>query len=89
MLVASMRDRLGVAGSHLSDLYLTIDAQGCGTFDWDAAQRMADLGYVREALGVCRRPRGATDPSIHGVTSQTAGTRLQFHRITLQDEVTN
>jgi predicted acylesterase/phospholipase RssA/CRP-like cAMP-binding protein len=61
MLVASMRDRLAVADSDLADLYLTIDAEGCGTFDWGAVQRMADLGYAAsyEKLLAFSEDRGA------------------------------
>ncbi|HYA67309.1 MAG TPA: patatin-like phospholipase family protein, partial [Acidimicrobiales bacterium] len=52
MLIASTRDRDSVVAEGLADLYLLIDAQGCGPFDWEAVERVADAGYAstRETL---------------------------------------
>jgi predicted acylesterase/phospholipase RssA/CRP-like cAMP-binding protein len=45
MLIASTRDRDRVVKDGLADLYLPIDARGCGPFEWSGVQKVADVGY--------------------------------------------
>jgi hypothetical protein len=45
MLVASNRDRDSVVADNVSDLYLDLDVNKCGPFDFDAVEQTAEAGY--------------------------------------------